>query len=62
MLGILEKVGGFFVPAGAKSTIHEILGTLGMSFAVMTFGIAALLNEFKSVRQLLEKSKLPPPL
>jgi hypothetical protein len=62
LFGILEIVGGFFVFVGAKSAIHEILGTLGMGFAVMTFGIAALLNEFRLVRQLLEKSNLPPPL
>lgn len=60
LFGVLEIVGGFFVLAGAKSAIHEILGTLGMGFAVMTFGIAALLNEFRSVRHLLEKGKLPP--
>jgi hypothetical protein len=60
IFGILEIVGGFLVFASAKSAIHEILGTLAMGFAVMTFGIAALLGEFKRVRELLEKK--PPPL
>jgi predicted membrane protein len=40
---------------GAKSAVHEILGTLAMGFAVMTFALAALLSEFKGLRRSLEK-------
>ncbi|MFK4718913.1 hypothetical protein [Bradyrhizobium niftali] len=62
IFGVVEILGGFSVFVVAKSAIHEILGTLAMGFAVMTFGLAALLSEFKLVRELLEKSKSPPPL
>jgi hypothetical protein len=61
LFGILEIVGGFLVFVAAKGAIHEILGTLAMGFAVLTFGTAALLSEFRLVRRVLEK-KLPAPL
>jgi hypothetical protein len=59
LFGVLEIVGGFLVFVAAKSAIHEILGTLAMGFAVLTFGIAALLGEFKRLRVLLEKRSPP---
>jgi hypothetical protein len=48
IFGMLEILGGFAVFVGAKSAIHEILGILTMGFAVLTFGLAALLSEFKA--------------
>lgn len=45
--GLLELLAGLAILVGAKSAIHEILGTLAAGFAIMTWGLAAILGELK---------------
>lgn len=61
IFGVLEILGGAAVLVSAKSAIHEILGVLAMSFAMLQFGQAAHLNEAQKMRAVLEKFFAPPP-
>jgi hypothetical protein len=50
LVAILELTGGIGTFGSAKSAIHEILGTLMIGFAFLTFALAAILEELRRER------------
>ncbi|WP_414833593.1 hypothetical protein [Afifella sp. YEN Y35] len=50
LMAVLEFLGGLSVFLSARSAIHEILATLMLGFAILTFALAAILKELRATR------------
>jgi hypothetical protein len=51
----LEFAGGILVLFSAKGAIHEILGALGIGFAVMTLALSGILQELQKNSEILQR-------
>lgn len=59
--GVVWILAGLLVFAGAKSAIHEILGCLAASFALMFWGLASLVEHMQAAAgSFAEFCKTPP--
>jgi hypothetical protein len=59
---VLELLIGFSVFVGAKSAIHEILAMLAVGFAMLTFGLSAIIYELRFGRIIYELLAKPKPV
>jgi len=54
LVGILQVLGGIGVFIGAKSAIHEILGSLSLGMGILSIALSVAIGELVRIRKAAE--------